>query len=227
MTSGEALEPVGVTGPAERVAREQLVETGRRLVELGLSPGTSGNISVRVGTTMFITPTNVSMGELDPDHLAVLSIDGEHLDGPRPSKEFTLHGAFYRRTPDAGAVVHLHSVNAVAVACLEPWSDASAVGPITPYFVMRVGQTPLISYAPPGDKAQADELEALDLPFRAALLANHGSVVAQADLTSAMNAAIELEEACKLTLLTNGQSPRLLSPTQASELASKYGSYWG
>ncbi|GLY30701.1 class II aldolase [Kineosporia sp. NBRC 101731] len=216
----------GQTAPDEATARAELVETGRRLVELGLSPGTSGNISVRVGDRMLITPTNESMGALDPARLAVLDLSGKHLEGPKPSKEFTLHRAFYRRAPDAGAVVHLHSVNAVAAACLTPWSEASAVAPITPYFVMRVGQTPLIGYAPPGDIAQAEELEALDLPFRAALLANHGSVVAQPTLSAAMNAAVELEEACKLTLLTSGRSPRLLTTAQAEALALKYGSYW-
>ncbi|GAB6904130.1 class II aldolase/adducin family protein [Kineosporia succinea] len=208
-------------------SRDALVEAGRHLVSLGLSPGTSGNISVRVGDRMIITPTNESMGELDPSRLAVLSLSGEHLEGPRPSKEFTLHRAFYRRLPEAGAVVHLHSVHAVAAACLPPWSAASAVAPITPYFVMRVGQTPLISYAPPGDSAQADELEALDVPCRAALLANHGSVVAADDLGAAVNAAVELEEACKLSLLTAGRPVSLLTHEQAVSLAAKYGSFWG
>ncbi|GAB3257679.1 class II aldolase/adducin family protein [Kineosporia babensis] len=207
-------------------ARTALVATGRELVDLGLSPGTSGNISVRVGDRMLITPTNESMGSLQEDRLAELDLAGNHLSGPRPSKEFTLHRAFYRRSPEARAVVHLHSVNAVACACLEPWSEVSAIGPITPYFVMRVGQTPLIGYAPPGDIAQADELEARDQPFRAALLANHGSVVAHTDLASAVNTAVELEEACKLAVLTAGRSPRMLSHEQAVELAVKYGSPW-
>jgi 3-dehydro-4-phosphotetronate decarboxylase len=210
----------------ETTAREAVVAAGRDLVGLGLSPGTSGNVSARSGDRLYLSPTNVALGALAVDELAVLSLDGDHLDGPRPSKEWPLHRALYRRDPATAAVVHLHSQHAAAVSCLPPWSPASAIGPITPYFVMRVGQTPMIDYASPGDPGQAGLIEKLDLPFRAVLLANHGPVIAHTDLPSAVSAAVELEEACKLTLLTAGQNPRLLPPAECRALAGKYGSPW-
>lgn len=210
---------------SEKNAREAVVAAGRELVELGLSPGTSGNVSARDGDRVYISPTNVALGELS--QLAVLDIDGTHLDGPKPSKEWPLHRALYRRDPATTAVVHLHSVHAAAASCLPAWSARSAIGPITPYFVMRVGQTPLIRYASPGDPAQADAIEQLDVAFRAVLLANHGSVVAHTSLPGAIAAAVELEEACKLTLLTAGRSPNLLDEAECAALAARYGSYWG
>ncbi|MEW2545948.1 class II aldolase/adducin family protein [Streptomyces sp. NPDC047002] len=206
--------------------RQDLVAAGARLTRLGLSPGASGNLSVRTGDRVLITPTGAELGALDPDALAVLDLDGGHLEGPRPSKEFPLHTAFYRRHPDTAAVVHLHSRSATAVSCGPAWSKRSAVPPLTPYFVMRVGQTPLVPYAAPGDPGQAAAIEAMPLAFRAVLLANHGPVTSGRDLAAAVDAAIELEEVCTLLLLLPEGGRRLLAPPQIAELTARYGSDW-
>ncbi|MFD6274782.1 class II aldolase/adducin family protein [Streptomyces sp. NPDC060209] len=207
--------------------RTDLAAAGARLAALGLSPGSSGNLSVRVDDRILITPTGADLAEVDPDGLSVLGLDGTHLDGPRPSKEFPLHSAFYRRDADIRAVVHLHARNATAVSCLPPWSPMSAVPPLTPYFVMRVGQTPLVPYAPPGDADQAEVLAGLPFPLRAALLQNHGPVLAGPTMARAVDAAVELEEVSALLLALGERSPRLLTPEEAGALAEKYDSPWG
>ncbi|MDT0436479.1 MULTISPECIES: class II aldolase/adducin family protein [Streptomyces] len=207
--------------------RDELVRTAAHLASLGLSPGSSGNLSVRDGDgRVLLTPTGADLAALDPDALSVLDLDGTHLDGPRPSKELPLHLAFYRRDPANRAVVHLHSRQAVAASCLPPWSARSALPPLTPYFVMRVGQTPLLPYAPPGDPGQAADLERLDFPCRAALLQNHGPVTAGPTLKAAAEAAVEIEEVSALLLLLGARHPRLLTPAQARALAARYGSCW-
>ncbi|WP_428957289.1 class II aldolase/adducin family protein [Streptomyces sp. cg35] len=206
--------------------RHELAAAGAHLAALGLSPGSSGNLSIRDGDRVLITPTGANLTSIDPDNLTALDLNGTHLDGPRPSKEFPLHIAFYRRDPDARAVVHLHSRHAAAVSCRPAWSPYSSLPPLTPYFVMRVGQTPLLPYAPPGDVRQAAELERLTFPFRAALLQNHGPVVSGTTAAAAIDAAVELEETAAL-LLSLGQLPaRLLTPQEAQELADKYGTPW-
>ncbi|MFJ4122712.1 class II aldolase/adducin family protein [[Kitasatospora] papulosa] len=207
--------------------RTELAAAGARLAALGLSPGSSGNLSVRIDDRVLITPTGADLAEVDPDGLSVLGLDGTHLDGPRPSKEFPLHGAFYRRDDATRAVVHLHARNATAVSCLPPWSARSAVPPLTPYFVMRVGQTPLIPYAPPGDADQAEALALLPFPLRAALLQNHGPVLAGPTMARAVDAAVELEEVSALLLSLGERSPRLLTPAEADVLARTYDSPWG
>ncbi|MFJ8884858.1 class II aldolase/adducin family protein [Streptomyces sp. NPDC102402] len=207
--------------------RTDLAVAGARLAALGLSPGSSGNLSVRVDDRILITPTGADLAEIDPDGLSVLGLDGAHLDGPRPSKEFPLHSAFYRRDAGTRAVVHLHSRNATAVSCLPPWSRRSAVPPLTPYFVMRVGQTPLVPYAPPGDAGQAEDLARLPFPFRAALLQNHGPVMAGPTMARAVDAAVELEEVSALLLALGERSPRLLTDEEARVLAEKYDAPWG
>ncbi|MFI6347888.1 class II aldolase/adducin family protein [Streptomyces sp. NPDC050560] len=206
--------------------RQDLVRAGARLRGLGLSPGASGNLSVRVADRVLITPTGSDLGDLDPDGLTVLDLEGGHLAGPRPSKEFPLHTAFYRRARDTAAVVHLHSRSATAVSCRPAWSQGSAVPPLTPYFVMRVGQTPLIPYAAPGDPGQAAAIEAMPAAFRAVLLANHGPVTSGGDLAAAVDAAIELEEVCTLLLMLSDGERRLLTAPEIAELTGRYGSDW-
>ncbi|WP_031049356.1 class II aldolase/adducin family protein [Streptomyces sp. NRRL F-5650] len=204
----------------------ELVGAAAHLAGLGLSPGSSGNVSARDGDRVLITPTGTDLAALDPRNLSVLGLDGTHLDGPAPSKEYPLHLAFYRRERAVRAVVHLHSRHAAAASCHEPWSERSALPPLTPYFVMRVGQIPLLPYAPPGDPAQAAGLEQLGFPCRAALLQNHGPVVAGTSLRAATEAAVEVEEASALHLLLGDRPVRHLTTAEATALAGKYGTYW-
>ncbi|MFD7711169.1 class II aldolase/adducin family protein [Streptomyces sp. NPDC059786] len=207
--------------------RDELARAGAHLAALGLSPGSSGNLSVRIGEQVLITPTGTDLSRIAPDKLSVLDLTGAHLDGPRPSKEFPLHTAFYRRNPDARAVVHLHSRHAAAVSCLPPYSERTAIPPVTPYFVMRVGQTPLLPYAAPGDAGQAEDMERLPFPFRAVLLANHGPVVAGATMAAAVDTAVELEETSALLLALGTRQIRLLTADDAETLAARYDSPWG
>ncbi|MFI9489562.1 class II aldolase/adducin family protein [Promicromonospora sp. NPDC052451] len=205
---------------------DALADAGRRLVAAGLSPGSSGNVSVLDGDRILISGTGSSLGRLSEADLAHVGLDGSHLGGARASKETPLHVAFYRRDAAFRAVVHLHSPHAVALACLEPWAAHNAVPPLTPYFVMRVGQAPLLPYRHPGDPALGDDLLAAPWPLRAALLASHGAVVAGADLDEAVDRATELEEACRIALLTAGSPRRELTPDQIAELARRWDSPW-
>lgn len=207
-------------------AARRLCEVGRRAVDLGLSPGASGNVSVRTAEHVLMSPTGVSLGELEPDVLSVLGPDGTHTDGPPPSKEYPLHLALYERVRDAGSVVHLHSPHATAASCLPAWSGASALPPVTPYLVMRVGQVPLVPYAAPGSERLARNVSALPGTFRAALLANHGSLVAGADPDTALAGAIEVEEASRLTVSLRGHDFSVLAPEEVRELTERYGTPW-
>ena len=193
---------------------------------LGLSPASSGNLSLRVGDDdLVISASGSQLGHLDQDTLSVVSIQGELRSGPKPSKELPLHLAFYRRDPGYRAIVHLHSPYAVAVSCLTPWSEHSAIPPLTPYFVMRVGAAPLIPYAPPGSDRLGEELAAMGGDFRAALLQNHGPIVAHSDLDAAIDAAVELEETARLLVLL-GDRGRPLSADDVTELSERFDVKW-
>ncbi|MBV9756710.1 MAG: aldolase [Alphaproteobacteria bacterium] len=208
----------------ERATRLLLVELAGSLFARGFSVGSAGNISVRLPDGYLITPTNSSLGRLDPDRLSKLDPEFRHLGGDPPSKEVFMHRAFYAARAEAGAVVHLHSTMATAVACLPDVDADNPIPPLTPYFVMRVGRTmPVIPYYRPGDPAMEPAIGAAARRSRAVLLANHGPVVSGKTLTDAVYAAEELEEAAKLYLLLRSSAPRLLTAAQVDTLLATFG----
>ncbi len=207
----------------ETAAREAICRLGHSLFARGLSFGSSGNISQRVDDGWLMTPTNVSMGDLDPARLSKLDDDLVHLSGDKPTKESFLHRVMYDGRPDAGAVVHLHSTHSVAVSCLADIDPDDVLPPITAYYVMRVGKLPLVPYFPPGDSRLAEAVRPLVGKHHAVLLANHGPVVAGTSLAAAAGAIEELEETARLFLLLQGHRTRPLTPAQVDELRSRFG----
>jgi ribulose-5-phosphate 4-epimerase/fuculose-1-phosphate aldolase len=98
--------------------REAICRLGASIFGRGLTPGSSGNISVRVDDGWLMTPTNASLGELDPATLSKLDDQGRLVSGDKETKESFLHLAVYDVRASAGAIVHLHSTHSVAVSCL-------------------------------------------------------------------------------------------------------------
>jgi 3-dehydro-4-phosphotetronate decarboxylase len=208
----------------EQDLREELATLAASLFARGFSVGSAGNISARLPDGYLMTPTNSSLGRLDPARLSKLGPDFAHLSGDKPSKEVFMHRAFYQARPEAGAVVHLHSTMATAVACLPDVDAANPIPPLTPYFVMRVGRTmPVVPYYRPGDAAMEPAIRAAAREARAVLLAHHGPVVSGATLRDTFAAAEELEEAAKLFLLLRGGRMRLLTPPQVDDLLETFG----
>ncbi len=202
--------------------REAVCAFGKSLFERGLTFGSSGNISVKVGDGWLLTPTNVSMGSLDPARLSKLDDSGRHVGGDKPTKETFLHMGMYRRRETAGAVVHLHSTYSVAVSCLDGLDPRDVIPPITAYYVMRVGTLPLVPYFRPGDQALGPAVEALAERHHAVLLANHGPVVAGTTLEAAVYAIEELEETAKLFLLLHARAVRPLTAEQVADLKAHF-----
>ncbi|HEX4369382.1 MAG TPA: aldolase [Rhodopila sp.] len=209
----------------EHDTRILLSELGASLFTRGFSVGSAGNISVRLPDGYLMTPTNSSLGRLDPDRLSKLDPAFQHIGGDKPSKEVFMHRAFYQARPEAGAVVHLHSTHATAVSCLPDVEASNPIPPLTPYFVMRVGRhMPIVPYYRPGDPAMEPAINTAAQDARAVLLANHGPVISGKTLTDAVYAAEELEEAAKLFLMlhSQGRPPRLLTDPQVDDLLATF-----
>ncbi len=144
----------------ETSARDEICEVGLSLFSRGLTFGSTGNISVRLSNgSWLMTPTNASLGRLDPTTLSRFDHDGRFVSGGKPTKEAFLHFCMYGQRSDARAVVHLHSTHSVAVSLLADVDPRDALPPLTAYFVMRVGRLPLAPYFPPGDEALARAVE--------------------------------------------------------------------
>ena len=202
----------------EREIRKQLVAHCKYLSMRGYSPGTSGNLSVCLEDGFLMTPTNASLGWLDPERLSRLDAQGNHIDGDKPSKEVVVHLAMYRRRPAARAVVHLHSPYCMAVSCLDGLDPDNALPPLTPYYVMRIGRLPLVPYFRPGDIALAEAVEQRAVESHALLFAHHGMIVCGREMGAAVAAAEELEETARLFLLVKDRPHRQLNAHQVAEL---------
>lgn len=206
----------------EARTREQIAILAKSLFDRGYGCGSSGNISVRLDDGLLVTPTNSSMGRLDPEKISKIGFDGSLQAGDKPSKEAFLHLAMYEERPEMTSVVHLHSTHSVAVSCLAEIDPEDVFPPITAYHVMRVGKCPLVPYFPPGDKSLADAVRKAAKHSHAMLLANHGPVVAGKSLESAVYAAEELEETAKLMLMLRGEKTRFLNQAQVADLLVRF-----
>jgi ribulose-5-phosphate 4-epimerase/fuculose-1-phosphate aldolase len=224
LATGSMSRPGGEKTMREAEAREAVCRFARSLFERGLTPGSSGNISLRLEDGgLLVTPTNASLGFLDPARLTRLDANGRLVSGDPPTKEMPLHAALYETRHKAGAVVHLHSTHAVAVTLLPDVDPSAVLPPLTAYSVMRCGRVALLPYFRPGDPAVADAIRGLAGRHAAVLLANHGPVVAGDTLEAAVFAMEELEETAKLHLLLRGLNPRVLTPAQVDDLVRVFG----
>jgi ribulose-5-phosphate 4-epimerase/fuculose-1-phosphate aldolase len=210
----------------ETKARDEICRVGASIFQRGLTFGSTGNISVRLHDGGYLmTPTNASLGALDPAKLSRFDATGRFLDGDPGTKEAFLHFCMYGQRRDAGAVLHLHSTHSVAVSILADVDPADVLPPLTAYFVMRIGRLPLVPYFPPGDEALAKAVEKLAGRHHAVLLANHGPVVAGSSLANAQFATAELEETARLFLMLRSMPIRPLRPQEVDALRQRYDLY--
>ncbi|MEM9277210.1 MAG: 3-oxo-tetronate 4-phosphate decarboxylase [Pseudomonadota bacterium] len=205
----------------ESKLREQICTLAKSLYDRGLAHGSTGNISARCEDGgLLISPTNSSFGFLDPSELCRFNSKSQQVSGPKPTKEMSLHTAFYDTLgPDAGAVVHLHSHYSVALSLLPDVDAEDMLPPLTPYPVMKLGRVKLMPYFQPGDEAMGKAVRDLGGERSAVILANHGPVVAGKDIYSAVFAMEELEAAARLTLETYGKEPVELTSSQIASLS--------
>lgn len=200
-----------------------IVELGASFFRRGLTFGRTGNLSaVDSDGTIVMTPTGVSLERLDTGSLSRVSPAGQHIGGPPPTKEAFLHLAFYRARPHAHAVAHTHSTYSVAVSCLRDVDASNVLPALTAYYAMRVGVLPLLPYHAPGDQSLGAVAESAAARHHALLLANHGPIVAGADLASAADALEEIEETAKLYLLVHGHAVCPVTDIEAQRLNGLY-----
>jgi ribulose-5-phosphate 4-epimerase/fuculose-1-phosphate aldolase len=187
----------------------------RILAEAGLSPGSSGNVSIRVDDLVYATPSGASLRRVRAAELSIVGLDGTQQGGARVTKELGMHLAAYAARPGARAVVHLHSRAATAVSCLDTPAGQDPLPAYTPYRIRSLGSVGLVPYAPPGSAELTAGVAAMVGSSHVLLLANHGSLVCAPDLPTAIDLCEELEAAAELALALRGQQARLLDPGSA------------
>jgi ribulose-5-phosphate 4-epimerase/fuculose-1-phosphate aldolase len=222
----------------ENQAREEICRVGKSLFERGYVHATAGNISVRLDTSagggFLITPTDACLGFLDPARLARLDADARQISGDTASKTIALHAGIYAAAsafdPATRCVIHTHSTHCVALSLRATGEELLPAH--TPYFVMKVGHVPVISYHRPGDPAAAALVaQAITrygrqgTPIRAVMLARLGPTVWHDSPAAAMAVLEELEETARLQCL-DGAPVQPLSAAQIDELRQTLGARW-
>lgn len=170
--------------------REELVATARRMSELGLTPGMSGNVSVRTSTGLLVTPSGMPYGELVPDDAVEMKPDGAMRAGQRtPSTEWQLHRDILGARQDVQAIVHTHSLFCTTISCLR--REIPAIH----YMVVLAGSDaiPCAEYATFGSAQLALNAVTSLRGGNACLLANHGMVALGSSLPQALRLAAEVE----------------------------------
>lgn len=207
--------------------REQICLLAKSMFDRGLTGGSTGNISARTDDGgLLVSPTGTSFGRLDPGRLSRFDQDGHLIGGDQPTKEMSLHEAFYDTRSTAGAVVHLHCCHSVALSMMPDVDEDNFLPPLTPYAIMKLGRVKLLPFFRPGDPAMGAAVKGLAGKRSAVMLANHGPVVAGKDVEAACNAIEELEDTARLAMMTRGLGPRMLSQAQISDLVTHFDVDW-
>ncbi len=202
--------------------RRELIEACRSMNSLGINRGTAGNISVRHGDGLLISPTGIPYDRLEPGHVVAMRWDGSFDGDVLPSSEWRFHRDILRARPDLNAVVHTHSTHATAVSILG--RDIPAI-----HYAIAAAGGPSIRCAPYaifGSQALADAvLTALD-GRRACLMAHHGVIAAHASIAQALALAVTVESLAQqyLLCLPLGEPPRL-SDAEIAEVLEKFKTY--
>ncbi len=191
----EALERILM----ERMARREIVEMGRTLAAKRLVAGSWGNISCRAGDGLIaVTPSGLGYEKTRDEDIVILDMDGNVLKGRRvPSSESRLHLAVYAACPQAGAIIHTHSIYASALAAMG--RDVPAV--IEDIVQIIGGSVKCAAYALPGTQQLADNAVQALAGRKAALLANHGAVCWGKNLEDALIVAEVLEKAAQIAVI--------------------------
>lgn len=202
--------------PREAPVRRALVDVGRRMYTAGLVAGSDGNVSVRLGEHVLVTPSGVPKGALRPGDLVLVDLDGAVVGKGRPTSELGMHLAVYAALPDVVAAVHAHP----------PWTIAASLQrrlhfDFAPESVVALGGVARCAYARPGTPAVAEGLRPHLRNHQSFVLDRHGSLTLGDSLEAAYLRLEALEHNCKVAVLAlaGGELP----PLPSAELAALRG----
>lgn len=200
--------------------KQEMCDLAASFFARGYAFGSTGNLSVRDGDSVWITPTGRSFRNLAVSDLAWLDLEGKALNANKPSKEYPFHLGCYQQAAGrrVAAIVHLHSTHAVALSCLEHLDNEKPLPLITPYYLMRVAPLAIVPYYRPGSARLGEAVAAAARDHDCLLLRNHGVIALGRDLAEAADRAEELEETARLAFLLRGQAVRELTPEEQTEI---------
>ena len=203
--------------------RDELIATARRMSELGLAPGTTGNVSVRTARGFLVTPSGMAYDQLRGDDAIAIDLDGTLRLGQRaPSSEWRLHRDILAARPDVGAIVHTHSLFCTSVSCLR------RPIPAIHYMVVHAGgdEIPCADYATFGTAELAASVVRALGRGHACLMANHGMVALGDSLAAALRLAADVETlAAQYWHAAQLGQPHVLPRDELDRVRAQFASY--
>ena len=200
-------------------ARESLLNNFKKLADLGLNKGTSGNASLRTKQGFLVTPSGTPIQQLTAESMVEVDMTGQAISVGKPSSEWRFHRDIYLARPEVGAVVHTHSMFATSLSCLR--NDI----PPFHYMIAVAGGTDIrcAEYALFGTQALSDAAITALQGRKACLLANHGMIALGKTIEQAVDIAVEVETLCEQywRALQIGQ-PHILSDEEMAEVFEQF-----
>lgn len=202
--------------------REELLRTMAQMEASPLGSGTSGNLSVRVEEGFLVTPSAMRSDQCTAADMVLLNHDGDNQESRKPSSEWRFHRDIYQNFTEANAVVHSHAPACTALACLNKSIPAFH------YMIATAGGKDIrcAPYATFGTEELSDYVIHALKDRKACLLANHGMLCCNHDLTSTLQLAVELEELAGIyaETLKIGE-PTILSDEEMASVLEKFKDY--
>ncbi|WP_456371396.1 class II aldolase/adducin family protein [Thermodesulfatator atlanticus] len=180
-----------------RFPRTAVAEFARKACEAGLMVGSEGNISVRVKDRVYVTPSGVLKNEVKPENIVVVDLEGNILEGRKPTTELKMHLALYAKRQDISAIIHAHPVYTLAL-------DMAGEDFSKPYLAempLLLGEIGHIPYVPPGTPAVGEALSQESEGKNVFVLKRHGAVTLGKNLEEALNLMLVLEKVAKVIFL--------------------------
>lgn len=207
---------------SEGVLRGTIVEHARRMNELGINQGKSGNVSARWNEGFLVTPSAMPYESMQPPDIVWVQMDGAHEGIRVPSTEWRLHRDVYRARPEVHAIVHAHAMFATTLACLGRGIPAF-------HYMIALAGGPDIRCAPYATfgTQELSELALVALEGRTACLhAQHGMTVLSGSLPGALALAVEVETlAAMYWRALQIAEPPVLSATEMENVVRKFADY--
>lgn len=190
---------------------EDAIWIGKTLFDRNKATGSSANLSFLHEGKIYITGSGTCFGNLTRDDFSVTNMEGEHLEGIKPSKELPLHKILYDKSSSIQAVIHTHSFYSTLWSCLKHDNEKDIIPEYTPYLRMKIGSIGLIPYGKPGSKKLFTSFAERVHDSDGYILQNHGPVVGGNDLMSAFFNLEELEESARIAWELRNERANLIA----------------
>jgi len=200
------------------IRRQDFCRFCHLLYERGFVRGSGGNLSLKRGKRIWITPTGISLRDISPADIVIMDLDGKVIKGGTPTTEKDFHLGILREREEISIVCHVHCSKIISATMLLNPSD-NCFPPLTPGFVINLFPLKMIPFMVPGSREFATQVinSFKGENRRAILIQNHGMVCVGSNFKEILNILDEIEEASEI-LLFSGKEVKEISKRYISQM---------